>query len=284
MYYRAIPLLAALVGCSAPASRTTASKAPEPTPAANTANDTAKRLVPKGKGFLLVADAQGKPLLRTDESRCAQPLRPFSTFKIANSLIGVETGILEGADATLTWSRETYPPQEWWPKAWTDREHTLRSAFRYSHVPFYRTLATHVGGERMQAWIAKFEYGNQNISGGLDSFWLTGELAISADEQVEFLRRFYEEKLGVSPHTTSVVKEIFVRERMGDSVMSAKTGTGQLSDGTALAWLVGYVEHQGAVRYFALNIDAASTDAVSPKWRISSVLAVMAELGAWPKP
>ena len=50
-------------------------------------------------------------------------------------------------------------------------------------------LARRVGSQRMQKFLADIPYGNADISTGIDKFWLGTSLKISADEQVEFLRR-----------------------------------------------------------------------------------------------
>lgn len=236
----------------------------------------------KRSACLLIADSTGTPLLRKGDERCAHQYLPFSTFKIPNSLIGLETGHLTGADSVIEWDHGSYPEQDWWPAVWTERTHDLRSAFRYSHVPFYRTLATQIGGDAIAKYVSDFDYGNKDTSGTLDSFWLNGAIAISADEQISFLRRFYEERLGVSAKSTAVVKDIMIRDRAEEAVFSAKTGTGVGAAGITLAWLVGYVEQNDRVNYFALNV-TSSEDDVGPDWRISTIQAVLASQGLWPK-
>ncbi|MBL4632689.1 MAG: class D beta-lactamase [Kofleriaceae bacterium] len=284
MYQRSqyLAALLSLSACSG-ASKTASPELADPLPREGKSMQTvAAETLGDRSACLLITNAAGEPLLRTDEDRCAHPYRPFSTFKIPNSIIGLETGHLKDAKSDIEWDSKTYPPQDWWPAVWTAQTHDLRSAFRYSHVPYYRTLATQISKETMAKYISQFGYGNQNVSGSQDSFWLNGDIAISADQQIEFLRRFYEERLGVSPHTTAVVKDIFVRDRSGDAVLSAKTGTGVAEDGSALAWLVGYVENVGAVHYFALNVSNDDADSVSPKWRVDTIEAVLASEGIWP--
>lgn len=56
---------------------------------------------------------------------------------------------------------------------------------------FYQVLARRVGHEQMQKWVAKVGYGNQKIGNkdDIDKFWLEGELRITPNEQIQFLRR-----------------------------------------------------------------------------------------------
>src|SRR5690606_26270393 len=129
---------------------------------------------------------------------------PASTFKIPNSLIALETGIASGADFALAWDSTAVPPQPWWPDAWRQPEQTLRSAFQHSVVWYYQELARRIGEERMATYVAQFDYGNHDIGGGIDQFWLDGALRISPMEQVAFLQRFYQGDLGISDSTTAI--------------------------------------------------------------------------------
>lgn len=231
---------------------------------------------------MLVTSAAGTILLRSDAERCAQRLRPYSTFKIPNSLIALETGVVDDASSVIPWNQSAYPKESWWPEVWTSREHDLRSAFRHSFVPYYREVAKRIGAERMDRHVRQFRYGNQSIEGSIDSFWLNGAIAISADEQVRFLRDLVHERLGVSPRTTKIVKEIMVREHRGAHILSAKTGTGDAPDGGALGWLVGFVEHGSDVHFFAFHVVGPTYDAIGSAWRVEKVTTMLTLLGIWP--
>jgi len=231
---------------------------------------------------LLVVDAAGAIVIRSDADRCAQRLRPYSTFKIPNSLIALETGVVEDAATVIPWDAEAYPKEPWWPAVWTSREHDLRSAFRHSFVPYYRAVARRIGANAMERYVRQFGYGNQSIGGKLDSFWLDGDIAISADEQVRFLRDLYDGRLGVSARATTIVKDIMVRERRGAHVLSAKTGTGNAPGGGVLGWLVGFVEQGSDVSFFAFHVVAPTSEEIGPTWRVTTVTTLLAQLELWP--
>jgi len=76
------------------------------------------------------------------------------------------------------------------------RDQTVRTAFRDSVVWFYQDVATRIGEQQMKRYLTQFNYGNQDISGGIDRFWLGSSLRISAEEQVAFLMKFYRGELG----------------------------------------------------------------------------------------
>jgi beta-lactamase class D len=222
--------------------------------------------------------------VRYDPERCRRRMSPFSTFKIPNTLIALETGVIKDPDAVVRWDREKHPRQEFWPESW-ERDHSLRSAFHNSVVWFYQEAAVAVGPERMARFLERFAYGNQDISGGQDRFWLGSSLAISADEQVAFLRAFREDRLGLSPGTTTLARGIFVEETGDGATLSAKTGGGAAAGGRALGWWVGYLEREkaGKVYYFALNTDGESFEAIRDK-RVELTKRALRALGLLPKP
>ena len=107
----------------------------------------------------------------------------------------------------------------------------------------------------------------------------------AALEQVRFLRRFRENRLGISPKTRDAVRSILLQESGPGYRLYAKTGggTGVFRDTPkrALGWYVGFVEKTDRVVYFALNIDGTDfKDIVAPRPRITK--AVLRELGILP--
>jgi beta-lactamase class D len=136
----------------------------------------------------------------------------------------------------------------------------------------------------MQHYLDQFEYGNKSMAGGLDQFWLHGDLRISPDEQVRFLRRLYSGELGVSGRSTKILKDLLVLEDSGDSRLSGKTGTVGITPGRELAWLVGYVERGKRVFFFALNVEG---EEVWERWgqpedRMELVRSILRELSVLP--
>ncbi len=96
--------------------------------------------------------------------------------------------------------------------------------------------------------------GNENIGGEIDSFWLEGDLAISAFEQVEFLTRFESGELPFRTETVDAVRGILVQETGPDRSWSYKTGHSVTAD-PDLGWLVGTAENGSSSWVFALNVD-----------------------------
>jgi beta-lactamase class D len=237
------------------------------------------------KGAFVLYDLKNDRYTRYDEARCRERFSPKSTFKIPNSLIGLETGVIRDAEFVIPWNRQKYPPQDDWDqypfKHWK-QDHTLRTAIKYSVVWYYRELALRVGAKRMKKYVTAFKYGNQDVSGAIDDFWLGGPLRISADEQVEFLKKFYAGRLPVSRRAVEIVKDILVLEQTPAYKLSAKTGGGSIREGTYIGWFVGYLETQGNVYFFACNIEGTSYPEIRDK-RIEVTKRILAELGLLPK-
>jgi beta-lactamase class D len=279
-----LPILAlaflALAGCSG-AKPAEPAEVPAPKPTAEVV-DLSAHLRGLDGAFVLY-DKNENRYVRHDPARAAERFSPCSTFKIPNTLIALDTGVASGADFAIPWDRERDPPQPWWDALGLDwkRDHTLATALRASVVWFYQELARRIGAERMAAYLERFGYGNRDVSGGVDRFWLASTLAISADEQVEFLRRFYDERLGVSHRATEITKQILVLERGEGWSLSAKTGFGTIGDGRAVGWLVGYVERGGDVYFFALNLSGADGGAVRAA-RLDVAKEILRALGALP--
>ncbi|WP_226646716.1 penicillin-binding transpeptidase domain-containing protein [Microbulbifer variabilis] len=200
-----------------------------------------------------------------NESRADVRITPFSTFKVPNTLIALDTGVVHSLVQELTFDHLKYPAQSWWPSIWYDKPLPIRAAFQNSAVPIYRQLAIQIGEERMSQYLSKFDYGNRDISSGLDKFWLNGSLKISAREQVDFLQKLFSGSLPVSQETLSLFKEVMLVEETDSYKLYAKSGGGQISDDFAQGWYVGVVETGNNMYFFAANIDGKNFAEIQTK-------------------
>jgi len=232
-------------------------------------------------GAFVLYDSNRNQYIRYNEARCGQRFSPKSTFKIPNSLIGLETGVIRDAEFVIPWNRQKYPPQDNWnqePFVHWAQDQTLRSAIKYSVVWYYRELALRVGQQKMRQYVTRFNYGNKAVSGRIDNFWLDGSLKISANEQIDFLKAFYNGQLPVSRRSTEVVKDILVQEKTPTYKLSAKTGSGSISEGVYIGWFVGYVETKANVYFFATNVEGTNFEEIRDK-RIELTKQILSRLG-----
>ena len=88
-----------------------------------------------------------------------------------------------------------------------NKDQTMKSALPISCVWFYKNW--HMGLEKkMQEWIDKTNYGNKKIENKIDRFWLDGNLAISANEQIDFLEKLVRNELPFDKDIQETVKEL----------------------------------------------------------------------------
>ena len=210
------------------------------------------------------------------EARARERFIPASTFKIPNALIGLEVGSIKDEKEVFRW--DGMPKTR---KAW-EREQTLDSGMRDSVVWMFQEVARRTGKTRMKDWLERLDYGNKDISGGIDYFWLQGALRISAVEQVDFLRKLEEGRLPIAQRSRQLVRDAILFESTRDYVIRAKTGTsGYTRD--AVGWWVGWVEKKGRpVAYFAMNYTPNTKTAYEDRFAISK--AILLEAGVLDDP
>lgn len=200
-------------------------------------------------GCYVLYDVEENTYTIHNKEKSTKRLPPNSSFKIYNSLIGLESGVLKDENTLFKWDGTKHGIESW------NRDHTLASAFSNSVVWYYRELASRVGEKTMQEYIDKIGYGNQDISGGIDKFWLQSSIEISPMEQVELLRKFYSYELPFARENIDIVKKIMIISDENNIILRGKTGSGMKGNNAINGWFVGYVENQGKVYFFAANIE-----------------------------
>ncbi len=250
-----------LVGCSGQAISAMTSPAPVVTSTSSSVEEADLGSFFQGlTGAFVLYDLSSNQTLRYNLSRCAEQFLPFSTFKILNALIGLETGVIPDENYVIPWDGTLYPNASW------NKDQSLKSAIKNSVVWYYQELARRVGHEKMQQYVTASGYGNQDISGQIDNFWLSGGLRISADEQVAFLQRLVQNDLPFSQRAMQIVRDIIVLEKTGTYQLSGKTGSGKMGQDN-VSWFVGYLDTKDHVYFFATNITGNSPDTQAAKAR-----------------
>jgi beta-lactamase class D len=229
----------------------------------------------KGVVLLGVQGATGVEWISNDPLDAQFATLPASTFKIPNSLIGLETGAIT-AETQFKWGGKPRRFERW------EKDFDLPGAFQASCLPCYQEVARRVGAQRMQYWLTQLGYGNMDMGGGLEKFWLTGKLRISPIEQLYFLYRLANGQLPFASKHQATVREIMLLDDQNGRRLYGKTGW---SDGkTHIGWFVGWVEGNGGPRvFFATRINALDPpDSFGPARRQISEDA-LALFGHWKK-
>jgi beta-lactamase class D len=201
--------------------------------------------------LILSRNRYDEVLIEAGPAQCQQALSPCSTFKIPNALIGLQTGVVSGPGDLKKWDGKERS------RAANNRDHTLQSAIKESIVWYFQALARDVGEDRMADWLQKLDYGNQDISGGVDRFWLASSLRIDAYQQMEMIKSLWHGTLPFNPSNQKYLRDMLVQDSDLIGVLHGKTGScpGAPDHG----WFIGWVDWSNPARsdpsttFFVIN-------------------------------
>jgi beta-lactamase class D len=197
---------------------------------------------------------------------------PASTFKIVNSLIGLQTGKITNDSMIIKWDGVKRDKPEW------NEDLSMYRAFRVSAVPYYQEVARRIGRDTMQRWLDSLAYGTKTIKGPIDSFWLNNSLKISPDEQLGLVKRLYFNQLPFfTPYQEAVKKAMLFEEKPTHS-LNYKTGLGRKEDGTPVAWVVGWIEENRHPYFFVLNMESKDSTANLREGRMTALRGILSQL------
>ena len=221
--------------------------------------------------FVLFEPLQGRYTV-ADPARAKQRFLPASTFKIPNALIGLEVGSISDENEVFHWDGKPKLRPQW------ERDQTLASGMQHSVVWMFQDIARRTGRATMREWLERLGYGNHDLAGGIDQFWLQGGLRISAREQVELLYKLAEGRLPMTQRAQRLVRNALVVEKTRDHTLYAKTGTSGGKE--PVAWWVGWIEKKGRpIGVFAMNYAPTPASRFEDRFAIGrSILAASGKL------
>lgn len=213
------------------------------------------------EGTFVLYDAQKDVFIGCNRSRAETRFRPASTFKIVNTLIGLSCGAVRDVDEVLPYVGQPQGVEMW------EKDMSLRDAIKISNVPIYQELARRIGMKNMQQNIDRLGYGNRELGSAVGLFWLDGPLEISPVEQAAFLARLARQELPFKREHQLAAREIIRYGEGGGWALFAKTGTAMRLK-PAVGWWVGWVEKEGGIYSFALNVQLPEKYDTDPTGRI----------------
>jgi beta-lactamase class D len=228
----------------------------------------------KYKGTCVFLNCKSDDKIIHDTSLSAIRTTPCSTFKIWNTLIGIECELISSPDENFyKWDGKKRFLEVW------NKDQTLKEAFQVSCVPAYQTLARKIGNKNMQKWIDTIEYGDKNISSGIDDFWLPRDgkksILITPEEQAQLIKNLVNGKLPFSPKAQKVLKEIMLIEKTSKGSFYGKTGSGMNIDNNPkndFGWFVGYFESNEKKYSFSCLIKGENLTGRNAKEIVESIL------------
>ena len=198
---------------------------------------------------------------------------PASTFKIVNSLIGLQTGKISSDSMVIKWDGVKRKVEEW------NQDLTMYKAFRVSAVPYYQEVARRIGKDTMQFWLDSLKYGTRKIKTAIDTFWLDNSLKITPDEELGLVKRLYFDQLPFFKSYQEMVKHAMLFENEPNYRLGYKTGWGFTENDHALGWVTGWVEENNHAYFFVLNIESPDHDFDMLTVRMRMLKDILKQLG-----
>ena len=177
-----------------------------------------------------------------------EQIPPYSTFKIINSLMGLDQSVVTSAESKLGYDGEIYWREEW------NKDITFKEAFKESCVWYYEKIMDSLDKEYVQKTLTDLNYGNSDLSdwdeNGHNTFWISSSLKISPLEQVKVLETIFEGKSSFEPKDIDLVKDFMLVESNTDYSVYGKTGSAKDTN----SWFTGFSEKDNKRTYFAVRI------------------------------
>lgn len=218
---------------------------------------------------MIVASANTEKAHVYNESRSIERFSPASTFKIPNTLIALDTNVVESKETVFRWDGTDKGLPQW------NSDQTLESALRVSCVWCYQEIARQVGSEKYESVLAQIGYGNHSTGSEVDRFWLNGDLRISAAEQIDFLRKLHDYELPFRDEHVDELKDIMLVEKNASYSLYAKSGWATTTP--QVGWYVGFVESGTQTWVFAMNMQIDTREQVGLRQELT--LASLQALG-----
>lgn len=196
---------------------------------------------------------------------------PASTFKIVNSLIGLQTGKIVNDSMIIPWDGIDRNRAE------CNKDMSMYTAFRQSCPAWYQELARRIGKDTLQQYLDTLSYGNKKM-GRVDSFWLDNSLKIKPDEQLGLVKKLYFNELPFHKLNQEIVKRAMLFEDNTAYRLAYKTGWGYKENGASLGWTVGWIEENKHPFFFVLNIETPDKGADVPAIRTKMLKDILQQL------
>lgn len=204
---------------------------------------------------------------------------PASTFKIVNSLIGLQTGKIVNDSMVIKWDGVKRWNEDW------NKDLNMYDAFRVSAVPYYQEVARRIGKDTMQIWLDSLGYGKKDrkekvvIKTAIDSFWLDNSLKVTPDQQLGLVMNLYFDQLPFFKSYQETVKHAMLFEDNSNYRLSYKTGWGFNEKGDNIGWVVGWIEENNHPYFFVLNIQSPDKNIDMKTVRMKMLKDILKKLG-----
>jgi beta-lactamase class D len=229
--------------------------------------------------FALMNNATGKFTVHNLSRYRDSAYLPASTFKIINSLIGLQTGKISNDSMVIKWDGVKRRVEDW------NKDLTMYEAFRVSSVNYYQEVARRIGKDTMQYWLNMVKYGAKSdtdkivIKTAIDSFWLDNSLKVTPDQELGVVKQLYFGQLPFFKTYQETVKRAMLFESNANYRLGYKTGWGFTEKNHAIGWIVGWIEENNHPYFFVLNLESPDKDYDMWTVRMKMLKDILKELG-----
>ncbi|OUP81422.1 hypothetical protein B5F07_17740 [Lachnoclostridium sp. An169] len=207
------------------------------------------------EGTFVLYDMTDRHFRIYNEELSTRRVSPDSTFKIYSALFALEKGIISPDSTALPWDGTEYNFDSW------NRDQTLESAMQNSVNWYFQELDRLTGYSALSDYYREISYGNCNLTGGIDTYWAESSLKISPVEQVLLLADLLQNKWGFADENIRAVRDALFISETTVGKLYGKTGTGSVNGQNVNGWFVGFLENDGHMCCFAVNVQSgADTD------------------------
>lgn len=221
--------------------------------------------------LVLIDNSTHKILYEYNQKIANHRVAPCSTFKIWNTLIANECGIISNENEIIyKWDGKERSIKNW------NKDLSLKEAFQVSCVPAFQDIAFRINPERMQHWINYIDYGDKNINAGIKLFWLPEKnrktILISPKEQAILLDNLISNNLNFSAESIHLLKNIMKSTVTNHGTLYGKTGSVTNEHGNyIMGWYVGFIESKDKVIVFAALINGENITGKHVKEKIEKL-------------
>lgn len=198
------------------------------------------------------------------EERCKERLPACSTFKVPLAVMAFDAKVLRDENQVYKWDGKKDSREE------VNRDHNAKTWMRDSVVWFSQRITPKLGSKKLQGYLQKFNYGNQDMKDGLTKAWLISPsevnsgLRISGYEQLDFMKNLWTSKLPVSERSMQLTREITYLETSPKGFkLSGKTGSNfyDKEHKQHLGWFISHIQKDDQEYITVANLgDIAPTE------------------------
>lgn len=203
-----------------------------------------------------------------NERRCQEQVPAASTFKVALSVMGYDSGVLKDeSKPVFKWNGQKLSIEGW------NKDQTPTTWMRESTVWVSQEMTPRIGMRKIQDYLNAFDYGNQDMTSGLKFAWLTpgpitpgavqNSLKISPYQQVNFLKRLWKKDLKTSPYSQEMTQKIMLHEESPNgSILIGKTGSGYKGEkyDLRIGWYVAHLQSKESEYIVVVNFTDLKPD------------------------